>query len=170
MPKTKKAKTDKENPTATIDKKKIKKVDELSKEMISLMGVDASLDVYEDKDNNAIRVDIKSDEEQGLLIGKRGETLSSIQTLLGMMVKNEFNEWVRVIVNVGDWREKEKQYLENLAAQTADRAKETGKPQELYNLTPSQRRIVHLVLSEVEDIVTESSGEGNQRYLIVSPK
>ena len=170
MPKTKKATTDKEKLSAKIDKKKIKKVDELSKEMISLMGVDASLEVYEDKDNNAIRVDIKSEEEQGLLIGKRGETLSSIQTLLGMMVKNEFNEWVRVIINVGDWREKERQYLENLAIQTADRAKETGKPQELYNLTPSQRRIVHLVLSEVKGIVTESSGEGNQRFLVVSSK
>ncbi len=151
-------------------KDKIKIVEEYASKLLSLMGTSAKIEVYEDKDNEAIKVDIKSEEELGLIIGKRGETLLSIQSVLGMMVRQKTSEWVRIIVNVGDWREKEEQYLENLAMQTADRAKDTGEAQELYNLSSSQRRIVHMVLSEVNGIETESLGEGKGRYLIVKPK
>lgn len=170
MAKIKEDKTKEKAPVVKINKQKLNKVEKFLEELVVLMGVNATFEIHKDKENNAIKVDIKSEEEQGLLIGKRGETLTSIQTLIGMMLKNEYGEWTRVVVNIGDWREKEQQYLENLATQTADRAIETEKPQELYNLNSGQRRIVHMVLSEVEGIVTESSGEGNQRFLIVSPK
>ena len=151
-------------------KDKVKIVEEYATELLSLMGTSAKIEVHEDKSNEAIKVDIKSEEELGLIIGKRGETLISIQSVLGMMVRQKTSEWVRIIVNVGDWREKEEQYLENLAMQTADRTKDTGEAQELYNLSSSQRRIVHMVLSEVDGIETESLGEGKGRYLIVKPK
>lgn len=154
----------------TSVKDKVKIVKELATELLSLMGTSAKIEVYEDKDNEAVKVDIKSEEELGLIIGKRGETLLSIQSVLGMMVRQKTSEWVRIIVNVGDWREKEEQYLENLAMQTADRAKDTGEAQELYNLSSSQRRIVHMVLAKVDDVKTESLGEGKGRYLIVKPE
>jgi len=149
---------------------KVKIVQSYASELLSLMGTKAEVEVYEDKENEAIKVDIKSEEELGLIIGKRGETLLSIQSVLGMMVRQKLDEWVRIVVNVGDWREKEEQYLENLAMQTAERTKDTGEAQELYNLTSSQRRIVHMVLSEVDGVKTESLGEGKGRYLVVKPE
>jgi len=134
------------------------------------MATQAKAKVDYDKENEAFVVEIDAGDETGLLIGKKGETLSSIQTVLGLLLKQKTGEWNRVVVNVGDYREKEEDYLNNLAASTAQRAKETGEPQNLYNLKPWQRRVIHLALSEDKDITTESVGEGEERYLIIKPK
>ena len=74
-----------------------------------------------------------------------------------------------MLVNVGNYREKEEDYLKNLADSTAQRAKETGEPQSLYNLKPGQRRTIHMFLSEDKEIKTESEGEDANRYLVVTP-
>jgi spoIIIJ-associated protein len=87
-----------------------------------------------------------------------------------MIYRQENGEWKRISVNVGDWREKQEEYLSEMAKVTAERAKQTGEPQNLYNLSPSQRRIIHIALSEDKEIETESVGEGEERYLVVKPK
>lgn len=148
-------------------KEKIKTLEELTNELLSLMTVSATTSVEYDKEGEVYTVNIDAGDATGLLIGKKGETLSSIQTVLGVLFKQKTGEWNKIVVNVGDYREKEEDYLKNLAASTALRAKETGNPQSLYNLKAWQRRIVHLALSEDKDIVTESEGEGENRYLIV---
>lgn len=145
-------------------------VKDLAEELLSLMGTKVKIEVNEDKENEAITVDIDAPEEAGLLIGHRGETLLSIQSALGMMVRQETDEWVRIIANIGDWREKQESQLNDLAAQAADRAKETGEPQPLYNLNAGQRRTIHVFLAKEKDIETESVGEGEDRYLVVNPK
>jgi spoIIIJ-associated protein len=101
------------------------------------------------------------------LIGKKGDTLLSIQTVLGVLLKQKIGEWKKIVVNVGDYREKEEDYLKNLAATTAERAKTTGNPQNLYNLKAWQRRVVHMALAEDKEISTESEGEGEDRYLVI---
>ena len=143
---------------------------DLVSKLLSLIGTNAASQVSEDKENDAILVDVKSENEAGLLIGNRGETLSSLQVLLGVMFRKKRGDWKRILVNVADWREKEKGRLEELAIQTAERARETGEPQTLYNLDPGQRRIIHVILSENNNVETESFGEGEERYLIVRPK
>ncbi|OGM09792.1 hypothetical protein A2W13_01260 [Candidatus Woesebacteria bacterium RBG_16_36_11] len=156
----------------TKDKKEIKDVElvkEHAQKLLKLMGSKAEVEVSEDKENEAIEVNIITESERGLLIGNHGETLISFQAALGMMLKQKVGEWRRVTVDVGDWREKQEEYLKNLAIQTADRVKETGNPQSLYNLNPSQRRIIHVVLSDIKGIETESIGEGEERYLVVKP-
>lgn len=141
----------------------------IAEELFSLMGTKAKLDVSWDKENEAFTVDIEADDETGLLIGRKGETLTSIQTVLGIMLKGKTGEWSRILVNVGNYREKEEDYLKNLAQATAERARETGEPQSLYNLKPGQRRTIHMFLSEDKTIATESAGEGLDRYLVVTP-
>lgn len=141
---------------------------DLTLKLMELMGIVAGVEVGSDKENDAILVDIKSDNETGLLIGNRGRTLNSIQTLLGMMLRQKTGIWQRVIVNVADWRDREKEWLKQLASQAAEKVKETGEPQYLYNLTPSQRRTIHLILSEDEEVKTESQGEGSNRFLMVT--
>ncbi len=151
-------------------KNKIKILQEASDELLELMAVKAKASVSYDDENEAFVVDIDAEDEAGLLIGKKGETLTSLQVVLGILLKQKTDEWSRVVVNVGDYREKEEDYLRNLATATAERAKETGEPQSLYNLKPAQRRIVHMALSEDPEIVTESQGEGEERYLVVKVK
>jgi spoIIIJ-associated protein len=148
-------------------KENIKTLEDLAKELLSLMMVEPKVSVEYDKDGEVYSVDIDAGDATGLLIGKRGETLSSIQTVLGVLLKQKTGEWNKIMVNVGDYREKEEDYLKNLATSTAQRAKDTGTPQSLYNLKAWQRRIVHMALSEDKDVVTESVGEGEERYLIV---
>jgi len=152
-----------------VEKDKIALIEETTNELLSLMGTNAKAKVSEDKENEAFRIDIET-EEVGLLIGHHGETLNSIQTILGMIFRQKTGEWTRIIVNVGDWREKQEEYLKHLAEQTAARVKETGQEQSLYNLTPGQRRIIHLTLSSDPELETESIGEGRERYLVVKPK
>jgi spoIIIJ-associated protein len=150
-------------------KEKIKILEELSNELLTLMATKSKVSVDFDKEGEVFVVNIEAGDETGLLIGKKGETLSSIQTILGVLLKQKTGEWSKIVVNVGDYREKEEGYLKNLATSTADRAKETGNPQNLYNLKAWQRRIVHMALSEDKGITTESEGEGENRYLIIKP-
>ena len=151
-------------------KGKVSSIQELTDKLLELMGTKAKAVVSEDKENEAIRVDIEADAETGLLIGRHGETLDALQVILGMMLFQESKEWARVIVNVGDWREKQEDQLKSLAIQAAERARETGEPQTLFNLNASQRRIIHMVLTDEKDIETESSGEGKERFLVIKHK
>jgi len=143
---------------------------ELTDELLSLMMTHATTDVSFDKENDCYTVNINGGDETGLLIGKKGETLLSIQTILGVLLKQKVGEWLRVTVNVGDYLEKEEEYLKSLALGAATRAKETKEPQNLYNLKANQRRIIHMILADDPEIVAESEGEGEERYLVVKSK
>jgi spoIIIJ-associated protein len=140
--------------------------------LLNLMGVEAEVSVTETKENEetTLLVDIETEQETGLLIGAHGSTLQAVQTFLGMALRQSTGEWHRVVVNVGDWKEKQEETLRVLAENTAARARQTGEPQNLYNLTASQRRIIHMILAEDEGITTESQGEGEERYLVVTSK
>lgn len=145
-------------------------IEKITKELFENIGLKVKLEFSEDIENDAVLINIKTDDEAGLIIGNRGRNLSALQVVLGMIYRQRAGEWKRILLDVSDWREKEEDRLRNLADHTAKRALETGDAQTLYNLTPSQRRIVHMTLSESDEIVTESKGEGDNRYLIVAPK
>ncbi len=145
------------------------KIQELTENLLSLAGVAAQVEVI-DTGDNTYQINLITEDETGLLIGFRGENINSIQTVLGMILKGQTGEWYRLIVNVGDYREKQEEKLKELATQSADRAVETKEPQPLYNLNASQRRIVHMFLSSRNDIVTESEGVEPERYLVIKSK
>lgn len=150
--------------------KTVKELKIITDELLSLMSTHASSKVSYDKENETYIVNINGGDETGLLIGKKGETLLAIQTILGVLLKQKIGEWLRVTVNVGDYLEKEEEYLKNLALGAAARAKETKEPQNLYNLKANQRRIIHMILADDPEITAESEGEGEERYLVVSAK
>ncbi len=149
-------------------KEEQKKIVKQAEKLLSLIGVDAQASI-EDA-GGGYNVNINSSDESGLLIGNRGRTLQAVQHVLSMMINKDKKDWRRITVDVASWREKEKERLTSLALQTAERARSSKEPQNLYNLTPEQRRIVHLALSEEDDIATESQGEGKDRYLVVASK
>lgn len=144
-------------------------IKKLAEELFNLSGVNVNV-LVEETEEGTYEVNLETPDETGLLIGFRGENINSIQTVLGIMVKGNTGEWVRIIVNVGDYRQKQEQKLEELANQSADRAIETKEPQPIYNLTAGQRRTIHMFLSKREDVITESEGVEPERYLVVKSK
>ena len=143
-------------------------IQKLVSELFSLTGITSQFEVIE-KEEKMFEINIASDSETGLLIGFRGENINSLQTIISLMLKNKLGEWVRIIVNVGDYRQKQEEKLEDLANQAAQRALETGEAQPIYNLSSGQRRTIHMYLSERNDVITESQGEEPERFLVVKP-
>ncbi|MEK7472449.1 MAG: R3H domain-containing nucleic acid-binding protein [Patescibacteria group bacterium] len=141
----------------------------LTEKLLTLAGITAEIEVV-DLGESTYEVNLSTEDETGLLIGFRGENINAIQTVLGIMLKGQTGEWYRLIVNVGDYREKQEEKLKELANQSADRAIETKEPQPIYNLTAGQRRAVHMHLADRNDVTTESSGLEPERYLVIKPK
>lgn len=143
----------------------------IASELLSLIGIDAEVKISPiEAEETTLHVELNAPKEAGLLIGAHGSTLQAIQSFLAIAIKQETGDWVRIIVDVGDWRQKQEEGLRDLALQAAERARTTHEPQHLYNLTPHQRRVIHMCLGEESDIVTESEGEGTTRYLVVKQK
>jgi spoIIIJ-associated protein len=148
---------------------KIQTTKDITEQLLKLVLLEAKVEVTEDKENNAINVAIET-EEPGILIGYHGETLSSLQLMLGIMVSKKINEWVRVVVNVGDYREKREEVLKRMALSAAQKAKFSQEAVTLPPLSGNERRIIHLVLTDNPDVTTESEGEGDERRVVVKPK
>ncbi|EKE06443.1 MAG: hypothetical protein ACD_19C00014G0057 [uncultured bacterium] len=146
-----------------------KTIQELTEKLLSFAGVSAQVEVI-DMGENTYEVNLSTDDETGLLIGFRGENINAIQTVLGIMLKGTTGEWYRLVVNVGDYREKQEEKLKELATQSSDRAVETKEPQPIYNLNAGQRRVVHMFLSERKDVETVSEGVEPERYLVIKHK
>ena len=143
----------------------IKKITEDLLNRLEITGT-VRIDVDE---TNAYRVHIET-EETGLLIGFHGKTLESFQIILGIIVSKALGAWARVYVNVGDYREKREEALMLMAQHAAERALASGRAVELTHLSPAERRVIHLTLSGDDRVATESTGEGEQRKLLVKPK
>lgn len=146
----------------------IDQVKTITEEFLSKLEIAGTVIVDTDE-TGAYRVHVET-EETGLLIGFHGKTLESFQILLGIMVSKKLGEWVRVYVNVGDYREKREEALMFMAQRAAERVLATGRPVELTRLTASERRVIHLTLSGDERVMTESIGDGDSRTLVVKPK
>ncbi len=144
------------------------KLELIAKELFSLLGVDASLQAGETEDGDLL-LNVDVTENRGILIGKRGENLSSIRTFLQHAFYNKVGRWRYVKVTIGDWLKRQEEYLLPLAEKAAQKAKETGQPQQLYNLSAEQRRIIHLAISRMEGVISESVGEGRERCLVIKP-
>jgi spoIIIJ-associated protein len=139
-------------------------VEEILTKLEIVGAVSVSLD-----ETGAFRVGVET-EETGLLIGHHGKTLESLQHIAGIIVSKKLGRWVKVYVNIGDYREKREEALMHMAQHAADRALALARPVELTRLSPAERRIIHVTLSGDERVVTESLGEGDGRILVVKPK
>ena len=108
--------------------------------------------------------------DQGMLIGRRGETLGALQFLTNLIVSKRLHRWVRVTVDVEGYRAKREQSLKGLALRTAQRVQETRQPVALEPMPPNERRIVHLALQDHPAVTTVSIGEGDRRKVVISPR
>ncbi len=136
--------------------------------IVKNMGIDAEIDIDE-KDGRNVMFNI-SGEKMGLLIGKRGQTLNALQYLTQLVANRHSTHYVRVILNPEDYRERRKETLVRLAERLASRAKQLGEPVSLEPMPNYERKIIHTVLAENEDIETVSKGEEPNRYVVIQPK
>jgi spoIIIJ-associated protein len=116
-----------------------------------------------------LHIEGADEEAMGLLIGRRGDTLRSLQFLLNLLVSRRVQKWPQVVVDVGNYRQRRQESLEGLARRMAERVRQTGRPIMLEPMAAYERRIVHLALREDKSIYTESSGDGENRKIVIYP-
>lgn len=128
-------------------------------------------DQHGTSEEETITLHIEGADEQamGLLIGRRGETLQSLQFLLNMLVSRKTRGWPQLVVDVGNYRQRRRESLEGLAHRMADRVRQTGRSIMLEPMAAYERRIVHLALRSSDDIYTQSTGEGENRKIVIYP-
>ena len=109
-------------------------------------------------------------ENLGLLIGRRGETLASLQLLVNLIVSHRTKHRMRIIVDAENYRERREENLRSLALRVAQQVRNYRRSIALEAMPPHERRIVHIALSDSKDISTESIGEGEERRVVISLK
>lgn len=147
---------------------------EIVSSLLGYLGIEASVDVEIDKGEQLVKGQIEP-AVPGILIGRHGETLMALQYLAGLILRSRLGwqsgeDGYHVVLNVGDWRLRREETVKALAVSASERAKSTGEPQTLYDLFPSERRLVHVLLSGDSEVTTESEGEGRDRRLVVKPR
>jgi spoIIIJ-associated protein len=140
-------------------------------ELLDNMGIDAAVIVKggTGEDNSPIALDVVG-EDLAILIGRRGETLSSLQFLLNLMVGKRLESWVRVVIDVEGYRARREDSLRTLAERVAERVRRTGQTVAMEPMPANERRIVHMALQDNPYVTTESSGYGEDRRINVFPK
>lgn len=131
------------------------------------LTVDISVEVEED--NHTVNVELKGD-EMGVLIGKRGQTLDSIQYLTSLALNRHTDEYVKVKLDTEDYRKRRKETLENLAKNIAYKVKRTKRPVSLEPMNPFERRVIHSTLQNDKYVSTHSEGEEPHRHVVVTLK
>lgn len=174
--------------TAMMDKKTSKKIEKTidNKERNKII-LEVACDLLEtiNREVDDIFVeDIESEEDEEIeqvlvgltvadpasLIGYRGRSLASIQQIMSLMIKNKLGYFVRVLLDVNEYRAEQKNRLKEMVINTASRVKESGKPVALSPMSSYERRLCHMAISEIEGVMTESEGEGEDRHVVIKPK
>lgn len=120
-------------------------------------------------ENGSLEVDFAG-EDMGILIGKRGQTLDSLQYLTSLVVNKEQKDYVRVKLDTENYRKRRKETLENLARNIAYKVKKTRRPVSLEPMNPYERRIIHSALQGNKFVETYSEGSEPYRHVVVAPK
>jgi spoIIIJ-associated protein len=143
--------------------------------LLELMGVQADVSIRDPETPgdgigmaNAV-LEIEGD-DLGVLIGRRGETLTSLQYLLNLMAVRRFGQQIFFSVDVEGYRRRRERSLMSLARRTADQVRRTRRPVTLEPMPANERRIIHIALADDRQVTTESVGEGDERKVSVTPR
>ncbi|MBC8367765.1 protein jag [bacterium] len=140
--------------------------EKVTRGILDPLGIDYKLNVRREEDSFFVKITSKKDE--GLLIGRRGQTLDAIKHLVQRILTSQAGQAVAVNLEVGDYRERREEALQEKAEAVAQKVLESGKSLSLEPMTAQDRRIVHLVLADRDDLRTYTAGEGSRRRVIVA--
>lgn len=142
------------------------KAKDFLKEVFDAMNLAVIIDVKYDETENSMDIDLSGD-EMGVLIGKRGQTLDSLQYLVSLVVNKDMDNYIRVKVDTENYRQRRKETLENLAKNISYKVKRTKRPVSLEPMNPYERRIIHSALQNDKYVTTHSEGEEPYRHVVV---
>lgn len=138
-------------------------------DVFNAMNMAVTVDVNYDEEKRTMDIEISGD-DMGVLIGKRGQTLDSLQYLVSLVVNKEVEEYIRVKLDTENYRERRKETLENLAKNIAYKVKRTKRSVSLEPMNPYERRIIHSALQNDKYVTTYSEGEEPFRRVVVALK
>lgn len=150
---------------ASVDGKAV----DFLKEVFAAMNMAVVIDVKFDETDNNLDIDLSGD-DMGVLIGKRGQTLDSLQYLVSLVVNKDAQDYIRVKVDTEDYRRRRKETLENLAKNIAYKVKRTKRPVSLEPMNPYERRVIHSALQNDRYVTTHSEGDEPFRRVVVTLK
>jgi spoIIIJ-associated protein len=139
---------------------------QLTKGLLERMGAKAEVEGFLKEGN--LYLDIKGDQE-GILIGKHGRTLESLQMLINRMVNKRLKNTLRVVLDIDDYRKRRGDSIAQMAIRLGDKAKRTGHSQTVGPFNANDRRIIHLTLKDDPSLKTESLGEGDLKKVKIIP-
>jgi spoIIIJ-associated protein len=148
---------------------------ETLQELLVKMGVKAQVfirpeeEMPQDEDAPPFILDIMGD-DLGVLIGRRGQTLQSLQYITRLIVSREVQHWVNLVVDVEKYKLRREKSLRQLAQRMAERVAFDGQPVALEPMPPNERRIIHLTLRDHPIVTTKSIGKGDRRKVTIVPK
>ena len=132
-------------------------------------AMNLEVEIIINKEDNNYAVELKG-ADMGVLIGKRGQTLDSLQYLANLAVNKNSEEYVKVKIDTEDYRNRRKETLENLAKNIAYKVKRTKRPVSLEPMNPFERRVIHSALQNDRFVTTHSEGEEPYRHVVVTLK
>lgn len=142
---------------------------EFLENVFSAMNMEVTIDIKKAEDDKVYEVEL-SGKEMGLLIGKRGQTLDSLQYLTNLAVNKHSDGYIKVKLDTEDYRQRRKDTLENLAKNIAYKVKRTKSPVSLEPMNPFERRVIHSALQGDRYVETHSEGEEPFRHVVVTLK
>lgn len=139
--------------------------------MLSVMGIKARVEAEEESEKR-IYINIISEEDAAILIGKKGATLDAVQFIISLIASKQLGEdnEYHILVDIEGYRQKREKSLKKLASQAAMQVKRTQKPKTLDPMNPYERRIIHLTLQDDNEVETKSDGEGPYRKVKIYPR
>lgn len=137
--------------------------------ILNHLGISAEIKAAKDEKGEAYLLDLTG-EGLGALIGYHGEVLSSLQLILSLAAYRKFGEWLPLTVDADNYRKEREGKLRTLAESAVDKVRFLLRPVSLPPMPAYERRVVHMVIAEFDDVVSESAGEGRDRHVVVSLK
>jgi len=154
-----------------MNEEELKIIEKEVQDLLEEIGINAEATISSEKEEEGEIINLQLEsQETASLIGFHGETLQALQLIYSFIVHRKLGRWVKILVNVGDYRQRREEQLRKLALSLAMKAKFSGEIQTIPNLNASERRFIHLTLTEHPDVCSESEGEGRQRVLTIKPK
>ena len=138
-------------------------------QVFKAMDLEVEIIIKVDEDNKNVDVELKGS-EMGVLIGKRGQTLDSLQYLTSLAINKHSDVYYKVKIDTEDYRKRRRDTLENLARNIAYKVKRTKRPVSLEPMNPFERRVIHSALQNDRYVTTHSEGEEPYRHVVVTLK
>ncbi|MFO7996223.1 MAG: RNA-binding cell elongation regulator Jag/EloR [Dehalococcoidia bacterium] len=147
-----------------VDQDTVRVVVEVLDTLLRLLGVTGKVEVVSDE--TPLALDVKGD-DLGILIGRRGQTLASLEYITKLLVTRRLNTWLPLRVDVAGYKERRRDSLQRLALYLAEQVKTRRRAITMEPMPADERRIVHLTLADNPDVTTQSIGEGESRKVVV---